>query len=206
MLTLPSCNSPDIILSSGVKEALFVPARMAHFLFLAVDGFHHVYKLKERKKKKKHNAPQPLFFLLSDQIMRLSFSIITFWSNLVQLTIAKDNKELKSWTEEPRQKTQSNKWHCVAPSRCMEGSSKGAENQVVWGSSHYPERVSTSSVTSQRAGFKNNFSESEVSKQKRWRMDFSNYWEVHWQNRNKLLLLQKIVTDVWIIYMKWNVI
>lgn len=187
MLTLPSCNSPDIILSSGVKEALFLPARMAHFLFLAVDGFHHVYKLKERKKTQCTTAS---FFLLSGQIIRLSFSIITFWSNLVQLTIEKDNKELKSWTEEPRQQTQSNKWHCVAPSRCMEGSSKGAENQVVWGSSHYPETGINLLCDITKGWFQEQFLK-KVSKQKRWRMDFSNYWEVHWQNRNKLLLLQK---------------
>lgn len=70
------------------------------------------------------------FFLLSGQIIRLSFSIITFWSNLVQLTIEKDNKELKSPVSKLSQ-TNDTVIVGVAPSRCMEGSSKGAENQVV---------------------------------------------------------------------------
>lgn len=65
MLTLPSSDSLDIILSSCVKEALNWPAGMAHFFSLPVYGFHQAHKLREKKGKKNdhvhHGVKKPYY-------------------------------------------------------------------------------------------------------------------------------------------------
>lgn len=157
---------------------------MAHFLFLPLYGFHHVHKLKDRKKCTMHH-----WFVF---LRRSNYQSVTVHHILEQPCVINNGKinlndslsenshSLSYWRDWRVQSAHSPTTDTpVASSRCVKGSSKGAEQTpgslwvlpVPWEGYRCPlwhHKGLVSRTVSQKG-----------RQAQRRRMDFCNYWKVH---------------------------